>query len=285
MKNIRKTLIGAALATVFLPNVASAGFLNNWKLDLDGAGGTAPVTINEFIDLTGISYVKNTFTGPTTFNFTDNGAFNVVTHDGGATFAGFSGTRELTAIFSGGTGTGSFAGGVNFTGGTLKMYSDTALDFATVAGSAVSTYGANNGTLIGTFTLVSGGGAIDPVTAIPNGFLSIALKADSLLAGYWFDSTGTDLSTIAGLTPPLLFAFATTNASYVANPSQLVKDEIVGELAGGTVGYTNIPPNDFVVSNNGQYRLSVPEPGTVALMGLGLLAFGLSGARRFRNIF
>ena len=61
--------------------------------------------------------------------------------------------------------------------------------------------------------------------------------------------------------------------------------EIVGELAGGAVGYTNVAPNDFVVSNNGQFRLSVPEPGTVALMGLGLLAFGLSGARRFRNIF
>ena len=286
MKNIRKTLIGAALATVFLPNVATAGFLNNWKIDLDGAGGTAPVSVNEFIDLTGISYVKNTFTGPGTFNFTDNGTFVSNTHDGGVGYTGFVGAREFTGVLSGATGTGSFAGGINFTGGTLKMYSDTALDFATAAGSVgANTYGANNGTLIGTFTLIGGGGAIDPVTAIPNGFISLAFKADSLLAGYWFDSTGTDLSTIAGLIPPLLFGFTTTNASYVANPTQLVKDEIVGELAGGTVGYTNAPPNDFVVSNNGQYRLSVPEPGTVALMGLGLLAFGLSGARRFRNIF
>ena len=285
MKNIRKTLIGAALATVFLPNVASAGFLTNWKIDLDGAGGVAPVTVNEFVDIVGISYVKNTFTSPGTFNFTDSGAFISPTHDGGVGYTGFAG-RELTATFNNLTGTGSFAGGLNFTGGTLKVYSDTALDFATAAGSVgANTYGANNGTLIGTFTLVSGGGAIDPVTAIPNGFLSLAFKADSLLTGYFFDSMGTDLSTLAGLTPPLLFGFTTTNASYVANPSALAVGEIVGELAGGTVGYTNVAPNDFVVSNNGQYRLSVPEPGTVALMGLGLLAFGLSGARRFRNVF
>ena len=286
MRNIRKTLIGAALATVFLPNVASAGFLTNWKIDLDGAGGVAPVTVNEFVDITGVSYVKNTFTGPGTFNFTDSGAFNSLSHDGGAPYTGFTGNRELTATFDNLTGTGSFVGGLNFTGGTLKVYSDTAIDFATAAGSVgANSYGANNGTLIGTFTLVSGGGAIDPVTAIPNGFLSLAFKADSLLPTYFFDSMGTDLSTLAGLTPPLLFGFTTTNASYVANPSPLVVAEIVGELAGGAAGYTNVAPNDFVVSNNGQYRLSVPEPGTVALMGLGLLAFGLSGARRLRNVF
>ena len=295
MKNIRKTLIGAALATAFLPNIASAGFLNNWKLDLDGAGGTAAVTVNEFIDLTGVSYIKNTFGGPPgTFTFTDSGAFVSNSHDGGASYTGFLGARELTGVLSGATGTGSLTTGiVNFgPGGTLKLYSDTALDFATAAGSAVSTYGANNGIapgtvggLIGTFTLLSGGGPIDPVTAVPNGFLTLAFKADSLAPGYWFDSMGTDLSTIAGLTPPLLFGFATTNASYVGNPSPLVVAEIVGELAGGAVGYTNVAPNDFVVSNNGQFRLSVPEPGTVALMGLGLLAFGLSGARRLRNVF
>ena len=77
MKNIRKTLIGAALATVFLPNVASAGFLNNWKLDLDGAGGTAPVTINEFIDLTGISYVKSAVIGEIECSWTRKGVFNI----------------------------------------------------------------------------------------------------------------------------------------------------------------------------------------------------------------
>lgn len=290
MENIRKTLVGAALATVFLPNIASAGFLTNWQLDIDGPSGAAPKTVvNEFMDLTGISYVKNTFAGPPgAFTFTDNGAFISLSHDGGAAYtgAGPGFSTELTQVLKGASGSGNLATGINFSaGGTLNFYSDSTPDFATAAGSAVSTYGANNGTLIGTFTLVSGNGAIDPATALPNGFLSVVFKADFLKAGYFFDSMGNDLKPLAGLAPPLLFGFATTNGSYVRNPSALVVSEIVGELAGGTVGYTNTPPNDFVVSNNGQYRLSVPEPGTVALMGLGLLAFGLSGARRFRNVF
>ena len=118
MKNIRKTLIGAVLATVFLPNVASAAFLTNWKLDIDGPLGAAPKTvINEFMDLTGVSYVKNTFAGPPgAFTFTDSGAFVSSTHDGGASYAS-PGSAQLTQVLTGATGSGNLATGINFSAG------------------------------------------------------------------------------------------------------------------------------------------------------------------------
>jgi hypothetical protein len=60
-------------------------------------------------------------------------------------------------------------------------------------------------------------------------------------------------------------------------------NEIVGDFAGQLAGYTNVPPGDFIISNNGQFRLSVPEPGSVALYGIGLLALGLATMKSKRN--
>lgn len=279
IKHAKKLAMAAAVAcAAALPGVASADlFMNNWYLDLDKDGNK--VQISEYLDFVGNSYIQLTPTGVSTFSFDDNGFFIVAGADGtgpgshnndgsGSAFA-----TEMTALFANGSGTGTFGGGISFTGGTLTLYSDGAPNYATSTGI----YGANDGTPIGTFTLTTGSGLVN-ASGVPNGELTLIFRATALAAGYWFAPDGTtDLSTM--VSDGLLFGFVTTNASYVANPSALVDVELA-ELVSETSPLVNDPASgSFIVSNNGQYRLqTVPEPGVVALLGLGLV--GAYAARR-----
>lgn len=273
-----KLIKALAVASVALTSAAANAevFLQNWKLDADGAGGGgAAVNVSEFMDLIGASYIETT-PNPTypAFTFKDAGAFRVAGLDG--TKAAPS-SAEITAVFTG-TGSGTLNGAINFnTTSTFDMYSDTAFDFGTTNG----TFGADNGTKIGTFQLSFGTGNVDP-SGIPNGQLTLKFLATSLLSGYFFDQNGIDLST--KVADGLLFGFVTTNASFTGNPTTEVVNEIAGELyqnAFGAPANTNTPPGDFYVSNNGQYRWSVPEPGSLALIGAGLM--GAFGIRRRRT--
>jgi hypothetical protein len=277
-----KRLAALALVAALAPAAASAQiFLNDWSLNLTGTGGAAAgTTISEYLDFVGASYIETTPTGATTFSFTNNGAYNVNGHDGGSPLLPQDSILEMTGLYSGGTGTGQFGGDITFAaGGLLDLYADTTTNFgtATDAGSPGTYYGANDGTPIGSFVQTSGTGTVD-TTGVPNGQLTLIFEATSLAPGYWFDSAGTDLSTQVG--SGLLFGFVTTNASYVENPSAAVESDIVVALSGGTLPIIG-PPDDFVVGNNGQFRLSsVPEPASIALLGIGLLGAGLTRKRK-----
>lgn len=274
MKTVKHTLSALALSLAVIPATSSAAFLNNWYYDADGAGGAAATQIAEYWDIVGPSYVKNTFTSATNFTFQEWGAFVTNAYDGGNPYpAG----RQTTGLLST-NGVGTLSGGISFTSGLLDIFSDPLSNFA----SATQIYGANDGTNIASFTVTGGGGAIDP-TGIPNGLITLIAQATYLAPGYFFDSNMVDLSTIVSSPGGLVFGFATTNASRVANPTATVVNEIVGDFAGQLAGYTNTPPYDFMISNNGQFRLSVPEPGSVALYGIGLLALGLATLKSKRN--
>ena len=266
LSRIAKLASSAALVgALALPSVASSStFLNNWYLDLDADGNK--VQVNEYLDFIGNSYIQLSPTGGGNFTFADNGFFQVTNRDGSGSLndnPAFN-EREFTALFSGGTGTGAFGGGINFTGGTLDLFSDSNLDY----GSTNGLYGANNGTKIGSFTLIEGSGIVDP-TGVPNGLLTLVFQATELAAGHWFMPDGaTDMSTL--IDEGLLFGFVTTNASFVANPLANLVAEL-SQMVGSPV-VNNINFGSFIVSNNGQYRLqTVPEPGVLALLGLGML--------------
>lgn len=273
---LRKLAVTAAVTGVLaLPAAASAQtFLNNWFFDADGGGAGSATQINEYFDIVGNSYIQLSPTTGDNFTFLEDGVFVVQGHDGGALV---SNTNQITATFTGAQGTGTFGGPISFTSGfgTLNVYSDSSFNYTTSDGI----YGANDGTLIGTFLLDFGVGTVDP-TGIPNGQLTLQLQATSLTPGYFFAPDGsTDLSTLVD--DGLLFGFVTTNASFVENPTAVLVSEL-SELVGGPI-VNDVPRGTFIVSNNGQYRLStVPEPGVAALLGLGMLGVWVAGRRNRR---
>ncbi|MBI1395606.1 MAG: PEP-CTERM sorting domain-containing protein [Betaproteobacteria bacterium] len=305
---LKKVLVAAAVAGSLASGHASAYFLTNWSLNPYGTGfNNQRTSVAEFLDLVGPSYVSTTTPAAGNFSFNEVGAVQITGADGsgrlvdqsGLISSNFNLTGEVTAVFDL-TGAGTLGGSVAYTAGSINVYAQAgSQDFGTV--TAGSMYGANNGILIGTFSPVTGGGNIDP-TGIPNGQQTISAQATFLAAGYFFDSLGNDLSANVGGN---LFGFATTNASRVVNPTTTVLTEVVGESpsinAGMQLPFTNCLPGEvagavpgspctgadgtgrFVISNNGQFRLTTPEPAGIALTGLALFAAGAFARRRSRK--
>jgi hypothetical protein len=288
-----KKLIAAATVTAALAASPAHAFLEDWFFQPDATAGTR-TQINEFLDITGPSYVRTSVPdGGGNFTFTESGALTTTAHDGGAVYAGgFTNTSEITALFQV-TGNATLGGALTFTGGTINVYSQVGTkNFAsnTLPGTI---YGANDGTLIGTFNVVSGDGTIG-ITGIPNGQETIVAQATFLAPGYWISPDG--VSDLSGAPAGELFGFATTNASRTVNASATVISNIIGAFA-GVAGYTNpgcLPgtctaasptgagTGSFTISNNGQFRL-IPEPGSVAITGLALALMGVFARRRARK--
>jgi hypothetical protein len=252
------TLIAAIFVVTLFATTPAHAFLLNWKFDADGAGVNAgKVNILEYMNTLGNTGVA--FGPGGTFN--EKAVFVSPSHDGGGSFG--ASAPELTALFTG-AGTVAFGSAFTFTSGTLTMYSDPLKDYQS---TSANTYGATNGTPIGTFSLLSGGGTVD-LSGVPNGQITTLFKATSLAPGYWFMPDGTtDLSTLLG-TDSFVLGFATTNGSELSN----VDSNLVTALGLGTGPV-------LYLSNNGQFRLDVvPEPCTMLLFGIG--AAGMAVIRR-----
>ncbi len=278
MRNKFKALVSVVAVAGAFASAPAHAFLENWYLAYDGVTKTQ---ISEYLDVVGPSVVTTTAPVAGNFSFSEFGAIKVAGHDGGATFGGSS-TAQISAILST-TGVAALGGSIVYTGGSIDVWANPTATFATSAG----TYGVNpaGSIKIATFSPVLGGGLIDP-TGIPNGLQTISAKATFLLAGYFFAPDGiTDLSTL--VPGGVVFGFATTNASFVKNPTALVVSELgggtitgclPGQLTGGCTG-----TGDFAISNNGQFRLAVPEPGSLALLGLAVAGMSFFGRRKTQS--
>lgn len=282
MKSLKKYVAAAAMISALgAAGAANAGVMNNWYFNPSGAGLATAQQINEYLDINGNAFIDLTNVGGGNFSFTESGVFNSVQADSnGQLFPlNFPGSN-ITATFNA-FGGGTFGSGFAFAGGLINIYRDAVNNY----GSTTGIYGANDGTLIGSFQVLAGGGGLVDASGTPtaNGQITVFAKAlsGSLLAGYFFDPLGNDLTANGVL------AFAFTNANTVGAPTATMVDEIICQGAGfvgngciPATNYANTPGDYIFVSNNGQFKLAVPEPGSLALLGIGLLGFASTRRRQ-----
>lgn len=255
MNMFKSTLAALAVTSSLLAAAPANAVLTNWYLDTNGAAAGGLSQVAQYVDLTGQAYAHNTFTSMTAFNFNEFGTFNSFSADQTTVLNPF-----LTATFSG-TGSGTTGGMLNFATGSLSIFS-----------------GATN---IANFSLITGSATLNAGTVLPNGAISLIFQATSLATGYFFDSGMNDLSTILA-TNPLIFGFATTNAIPINGPVSTAIVNGYNANFNPDILPTLVPnqTTDVYISNNGQIQLQIPEPGSLALMGIGLLGLALGSRRK-----
>lgn len=255
--------------------------LNDWYFNPAGTGFAGAQQVNEYLDINGNAFIQLAPTGPNTFSFQEFGVFNSVQADSNGQLFPLNYGQNITAVFNA-SGTGVFGGAFSFSSGSFSVYADPNNNYGTA--SPTSIYGANDGTKIAEFEVFGGGGLVDASgLPIANGQITLfaRLVDGSMASGYFFDPSGNDISL------GTVLAFAFTNANTVGSPSAVMVSEIICEGAGfagpgcdGMNPYANNAPQYFFVSNNGQFKLAIPEPGSLALLGVAMLGLGLARRRR-----
>jgi hypothetical protein len=268
-----KCVLGLFLAFFLVPAMVLAAPFTNWSLSLDG--GANSMIVPSYLTISGLGYIENT---PTTsgLEFKEWAVFQALANNYGKTiqdvFPGYQLTGSLYGFGVVETNAFSFNGGsLDIYVDSPRVYSDTSNDF----------YGAEVGTKIASFDLVSGGGTVNADTT-PSGSVDAQFVSSFLLPGYFFDPYGNDIA-LESYPIEWLFAMSNTTASYETGGavSALFKAALLDTF--GIIA-TDSVPRSFFVSNSGEFTIGVvPEPGTFILLGAGLLGLAAIGRRKIRT--
>ena len=156
---------------------------------------------------------------------------------------------------------------VDFSSGSVGLYLD---QDGTIQTSIGGTAGVGTMTKLVDFGFSSGscdiGASINAttgaVTQVGTGSCNVQLTADVLLTDYLFTTSGVDLESILS---PLTAELEVT----------------VQDLGGLNFLYSSIgATQDFNITHDGNLNINVPEPTSIALLGLGLLGLGASSRKK-----
>jgi hypothetical protein len=280
---LRELLIAAtvALATVVGAGTANAvSVLDDWNLNLGIVNGTAVgatvfnglanATDIDHTNVVGFATIQQTVVGGSALNqpFAESGLlqFATYTKEGAALSTNFNigNAGGLYLSFTGLTGTlnGDSTITFNTPSGAIGLFLDSDGDGNPLTGDVLT---------LATYEIIAPSGGSDlnffGGTAA-NATVDVTLRQLTGIDGLFTDTSGNDLE--------LPFVLHLVNVDSLLDPNFNPNPDNSGVIGGNGTSIIH-------VQNNGQYNLAVPEPGTLGLLGGGLLFMGWFWRRQKRE--